>query len=178
MLRFVAPVALVVFGLFPVRARVASTMFQANRGSTNIYEQQIQMARFLGTYRKGEPIGLNDIGAVGYISGVEVVDLWGLSNVDMAERRLAGHLNPIEIGWEASTRGVEVVAMYQEVLDETGGMPMTWQPVADWIIRRNAVCGSSRLVWYATSVEAEPWLREQLEEWTLQLPATVDVRWR
>ena len=53
MLRFVAPVALVVFGLFPVRARVASTMFQANRGSTNIYEQQIQMARFLGAYRTG-----------------------------------------------------------------------------------------------------------------------------
>ena len=52
-LRFILPIALIVFGLFPVRARVASTMFQANRGSTNIHEQQVQMARFLGAHRAG-----------------------------------------------------------------------------------------------------------------------------
>jgi hypothetical protein len=177
-LRLVLPVLLILFGLFPVRARVASTMFQANRGSTNIHEQQVQMARFLGAHRAGEAIGLNDIGAVGYFSGVEVVDLWGLSDVDVAERRLAGTLNPIEIGWTVQTRGVEVVAMYEDVLDETGGAPPDWVPVSDWIIRRNAVCGSSRVTWFASAPEFEARLRSELEAWAPELPATVTVRWR
>jgi len=98
--------------------------------------------------------------------------------VDIAERRLEGQLNPIEIGWTAQTRGVEVVAMYESVLEETGGAPMDWVPVADWRIHRNAVCGSSRLTWFATSSGAAPALRAQLEEWSPQLPGTVDVRWR
>ena len=177
-LRLILPVLLIAFGLFPVRARVASTMFQANRGSTNIHEQQVQMARFFGAFHAGEAVGVNDIGAVGYYSGVEVVDFWGLSDLDIAERRLAGTLNPIEIDWAAQTRGVEVVAMYEDVLDETGGAPTSWVPVADWRIRRNAVCGSSRLTWYATSAEAAPTLRAQLEQWSSELPATVDARWR
>jgi hypothetical protein len=177
-LRLILPVLLIVFGLFPVRARVASTMFQANRGSTNIHEQQVQMARFFGEYYVGEAVGLNDIGAVAYYSGVEIVDLWGLSDLDIAERRLAGTLNPIEIEWAAQTSGVQVVAMYEDVLDETGGAPASWVPVADWRIHRNAVCGSSRLTWYATSAEAAPTLRAQLEQWSPTLPATVDTRWR
>jgi hypothetical protein len=153
-------------------------MFQANRGSTNIHEQQVQMARFLGAHRAGEAVGLNDIGAVGYFSGVEVVDLWGLSDVEVAERRLAGTLNPIEIAWIVRTRGVEVVAMYEDVLDETGGPPPDWVPVADWIIRRNAVCGSSRVTWFASAPEFEARLRSELEAWAPELPATVTVRWR
>jgi hypothetical protein len=177
-LRILAPIALIVFGLFPVRARVASTMFQANRGSTNIYEQQIQMARFLGEFRSGESIALNDIGAVAYYSGVEVVDLWGLANVDIAQLRLSGRLNPIEVDWEARTRGVEVAAMYESVLEESGGVPDDWQPIVDWRIHRNAVCGSAKLTWYATSVIAAPRLRGELEAWSAQLPPTVDVRWR
>jgi hypothetical protein len=177
-LRILAPIALVMFGLFPVRARVASTMFQANRGSTNIYEQQVQMARFLGEFRYGEPIALNDIGAVAYYAGVEVVDLWGLANVEIAQLRLSGRLNPIEVDWEARTRGVEVAAMYEFVLEESGGMPAEWEPIVDWKIHRNAVCGSSKLTWYATTASAAARLREELQAWSPKLPPTVDVQWR
>lgn len=176
--RLTALVLLLVFGLFPVRERVASTMFQANRGSTNIYEQQVQMARFLDFYRSGETVAMNDIGAVNFFADVDCVDLWGLSDNDIAERRLAGELDPVEIAWITRVRGVEVVVMYESVLDETGGTPAGWRPVADWRIRRNAVCGSSRVTWFSTSVAAEPKLRAQLEEWSPELPRTVSVRWR
>jgi hypothetical protein len=98
--------------------------------------------------------------------------------VDIAERRLSGHLNPIEIEWATRMRGVEVVAMYEDVLDETGGAPPTWVPVVDWRIHRNAVCGSSRVTWWATSSDAAPRLRNELEGWSASLPSTVDVRWR
>jgi len=153
--RLVAVALLLVFGLFPVRERVASTMFQANRGSTNIYEQQVQMARFLDVYRSGETV-----------------------DNDIAEQRLAGDLDPFEIAWITRERGAEVVVMYESVLEETGGTPEEWTPVADWRIRRNAVCGSSRVTWFAASMEAAPMLRAQLEEWSPELPRTVNVRWR
>jgi hypothetical protein len=147
LVRIVAVILLLVFGLFPVRARVASTLFQANRGSTNIYEQQVQMARFL-------------------------------SDNDTAERRLAGDLDPFEIAWITRVRGAEVAVMYESVLEETGGTPEEWTPVADWRIRRNAVCGSSRVTWFATSTAAVTRLRSQLEDWSPELPGTVSVRWR
>lgn len=171
-------VVLTVFAMFPVRTRVASSLFQANRGSTNIHEQQIQMARFFREYRRGEAVGVNDIGAVGFFSGVECVDLWGLSDVEIAESRLQGRLNPIELGWLAQIREVDVVAMYESVLNETGGAPEEWHAIADWRIQRNAVCGSSRLTWYATSAAAAPRLASELRSWSGQLPSTVDVRWR
>ena len=179
MLRFILPIALLLFGLFPVRERVASTLFQANRGSTNIYEQQVQMARFLAEYRTGESIALNDIGAVGYFSGVDVVDLWGLSDVDIAERRLAGHLNPIEVDWAAQTRGVEVVAMYGvRARRDRGRARWTGCPSRSGGSAATPCAVRPALSWYATSAEDEPRLRSELEAWSAQLPPTVDVRWR
>jgi hypothetical protein len=121
---------------------------------------------------------VNDIGAISFFTDVDCVDLWGLSDNDTAERRLAGDLDPFEIAWITRVRGADVAVMYESVLEETGGRPEEWAPVADWRIRRNAVCGSSRVTWFATSVAAEPKLRAQLEEWSLELPPAVTVRWR
>lgn len=177
-LRGLALVGLALFVAFPVRDRVASSLFQANRGSTNIREQQIQMARFFGEFRRGEAVGVNDIGAVAFFSGVHCVDFWGLSDVELARMRIEDGLNPIELGWLASVESVDVVAMYESVLEETGGVPGQWHPVADWRISRNAVCGSSRLTWFATSAAAVPRLETELRQWSAHLPATVDVRWR
>lgn len=177
-LQVAAVLALLAFGAMPVRQRVASTMFQANRGSTNIHEQQVQMARFFDRYRSGEAVGVNDIGAVAYFADVKCVDLWGLSNLEIAELRVAGELDPLGIQWEAQVRNVGVVAMYESVLAETGGVPGPWRAVADWRIQRNAVCGSSRLTWFATSPDAVPRLRAQLQAFAPALPGTVDVRWR
>jgi hypothetical protein len=176
--RLAAVVLLLVFGLFPVRERVASTMFQANRGSTNIYEQQVQMARFLDHYRSGEAVGMNDIGAINFFADVDCVDLWGLSDNEIADLRMEGELDPIEIEWITRQRAADVVVMYESVLAETGGAPKDWDPVADWRIWRNAVCGSSRVTWFATSAAAAPKLRAQLEEWLPELPGTVGVQWR
>ncbi|RKZ11563.1 hypothetical protein DRQ53_15880 [bacterium] len=176
-LRIAVPLLLAGFALMPVRVRVASGLFQANRGSTNIHEQQVQMARFLGEYRQGEAVALNDIGAVGYFAGVECVDLWGLSDIEVAGRRISGRLNAVELGWLAHERDVQVAAMYESVLDETGGVPTEWHAVSDWTINRNAVCGSARVTWYATSSDAAPRLKAELREWSTQLPATVAVRW-
>jgi hypothetical protein len=52
---------------------------QAVTATTNIYEQQVQMARFLADYYPDEPVAINDIGAISYYTDARVIDLVGLA---------------------------------------------------------------------------------------------------
>ncbi|GAG74496.1 unnamed protein product [marine sediment metagenome] len=47
------------------------------------------MALFLQKYYKGECIGVNDIGAINYYADIDCLDLWGLSNVEVAIAKLS-----------------------------------------------------------------------------------------
>jgi hypothetical protein len=176
--RVVGLVVITFFVLFPVRLRVASSLFQANRGSTNIYEQQIQMARFIAANHTGDVVALNDVGAVNYLADFTCVDLWGLTDPYIARRRMAGELDPQELGWIVSVRGAKIAVAYETMLAETGGAPPEWEAVAEWRIHRNAVCDSNKVTWFATSAEEAPALREELLAWADELPDTVEVRWR
>ena len=68
---------------FPVALRSASAWEKTSRACINIYEQQYQMAMFTKKYHDKNAVALNDIGAVGYYTKSNIVDLWGLANLDV-----------------------------------------------------------------------------------------------
>ena len=60
---------------------------QTPRASTNIYEQQYQMGQFLKVYYNSEGVALNDIGASNYFADINCLDLWGLANLEISQKR-------------------------------------------------------------------------------------------
>jgi hypothetical protein len=65
-----------------------STIKQAGK---NIYDQQIQMSRFLHGFYNNANVAANDIGAITYYTGIKLLDLVGLgSNAVLAEKLRGG----------------------------------------------------------------------------------------
>src|SRR6185436_5620763 len=64
----------------------------------NIYEQQIQMGRFLARFYPGQGVAANDIGAICFLADLRVLDLWGLASRDVAEAKLTGTYSTARIG--------------------------------------------------------------------------------
>ncbi|REC78116.1 hypothetical protein DRF60_10675 [Chryseobacterium elymi] len=51
-----------------------------DNGGKNIYEQQIQSARFLHTYYNNSKVVANDIGAISYYTDIQLLDIVGLGS--------------------------------------------------------------------------------------------------
>lgn len=69
------PIALA--GMIPQRDHWRDVVY----ASANIYQQQYQMSRF-SSEQWNRPIGVNDIGLVGFTSSSYVLDYWGLANYE------------------------------------------------------------------------------------------------
>lgn len=59
--------------------------FMIINGSANIYEQQVQSARFLKKYYNNSKVVANDIGAICYFSDIHLLDIAGLGSKEMIE---------------------------------------------------------------------------------------------
>ena len=59
-------------------------LYVTTSSCTNIYQQQIQMARFIGRYYPGATIAANDIGAINYFNDIRCLDLEGLASMPVA----------------------------------------------------------------------------------------------
>ncbi|MCU7614207.1 hypothetical protein N0B16_07130 [Chryseobacterium sp. GMJ5] len=53
-----------------------------NNGSKNIYEQQVQSAKFLHTYYNASKVVANDIGAITYYTDIHLLDIAGLASTE------------------------------------------------------------------------------------------------
>lgn len=53
-----------------------------NKGGENIYEQQIQSAKFLHTYYNTSKVVANDIGAITYFTDIHLMDIAGLGSAE------------------------------------------------------------------------------------------------
>jgi len=139
----------------------------------NIYEQQVQMGRFLARFYSGQAVAANDVGAVDYLADLRMLDLWGLASLDVAEAKLAGRLTTPWIASVARERGVRVAVIYERWLDAAGGVPAEWVRAGRWRVARNVVLGDRTVAFYALDpAEAGP-LAEHLRAFGPELPAGV-----
>ena len=139
----------------------------------NIYEQQIQMGRFLARYYPGEPVAANDIGAIDWLADLRVLDLWGLASREVAEAKLRGRYTTTGIAELARSRGVRVAVIYERWLDPAGGIPTEWVRAGRWRVASNVVLGDRTVAFYAVDpAEAEP-LADHLRAFAPELPPGV-----
>jgi hypothetical protein len=140
----------------------------------NIYEQQIQMGRFLARFYSGQGVAANDIGAVCYLADVRLLDLWGLASREVAEAKLSGRYTSPWIEELARRQGVRVAVIYERWLEAAGGVPPSWTRAGRWRVARNVVLGDRTVAFYAVDPAEAGALAEHLRAFAPELPSTVE----
>ncbi len=146
--------------------------------TSNIYGQQIQMSKFIGKYYVNSVIGLNDIGAVNFFNDIKCIDFWGLANKDVLNLRKENKYNTEEIRNIADNNNVRIALLYDtnEWFGKFGGLPTEWKKSGEWTIPKNLACGSPTVSIYAVDTTEYLRLKENLKEFSKELPQEVEVR--
>jgi hypothetical protein len=140
----------------------------------NIYEQQVQIGRFLARFHAGQGVAANDIGAICYLADVRLLDLWGLASREVAGAKLSGRYTTPWIAEQALAQGVRVAVIYERWLDAAGGVPPEWVRAGRWRVARNVVLGDRTVAFYAVDpAEAGP-LADHLRAFAPELPPGVE----
>jgi len=168
-------VAVLVLALaFPLVMEGGVLLFQVPQCTTNIYEQQYQMALFVRKYYQGTSVALNDIGAVDYLADIHCLDLWGLATQQVAQARRNHHYQAEEITSFAQQAQVKIAIIYDAWF--AGAVPADWQRVGTWTIRNNIVAGNDTVSFYAVQAAEAPRLVQCLRDFYFQLPRDVIQR--
>lgn len=171
-----AATVLVALLVFPLIWRGVTALRQTPAAAANIYEQQYQTGLFLGEYYRGARVAVNDVGAVGYLADVTMLDVWGLASVETARLKREGAFTTDALEALAAREGVEVAVIYPTWLEEYGGVPPAWERVGEWGVTDNVVLGESQAVFYAVAPGARDRLAANLAAFAPRLPAGVIQR--
>jgi hypothetical protein len=138
----------------------------------DVYAQQYQMARFFGTAYPGKSIAFNDIGLQAWFDQNAIVDLVGLSDGEVARKRLGRDWNSEVIGTHVAGMGAEVAAVYPSWFAPYGGLPSSWHPVGALQLAPGIQVNVAGLqvIFYGTNPEAAQRLSQRLKDFAPQLP--------
>jgi hypothetical protein len=169
--RIVAAAVLVLALAFPLVMEGGVLLWQVPQCTTNIYEQQYQMARFIRQYYQGANVALNDIGAVDYLADIHCLDLWGLASLQVAQARREHRYGEEEIARFSQQAQVKIAIVYDAWFP--GVLPPDWVRVGTWTIRNNLVAGNDTVSFYAVQPAEAPRLARCLRDFYSQLPGDV-----
>ncbi|HWB49026.1 MAG TPA: hypothetical protein VG651_07940 [Stellaceae bacterium] len=143
-----AAIALLLIGRTYVLAEVATPV-----ASLGIYEQQYQMHRFAAEFYR-RPVGVNDLGWVGYRNPNYVLDLWGLGSEQARTLRANAAGDPQWLGRLVAAHGVGLVMIFDDWFP--GQVPAAWRRVAALKAAHRLTSPFDTVSFYVTSPEAAP----------------------
>jgi hypothetical protein len=169
--RSLALAAAITLALAPLAASTYYDLSGIPPASKSIYEQQLQMARFIREFYQGQTVALNDIGAVSFLADIRCVDIWGIANTETG-RALAQKRRPSGLIADVCRRnGAAIAVVYEEWLNrEAGGVPGQWAKAGDWTLPDNAICGDETVSFYAVDSSGYDRLVNSLRAFASQLP--------
>jgi hypothetical protein len=106
----------------------------------NIYDQQIQMSRFLHTYYNESKVMANDIGAITYYTKIDLLDVAGLGSTSVVQNKLVtlgkggGGYDNIEFLLQYSYNQYSLILIYDSwfgIKSEKDYMRLGWVKVKD-----------------------------------------------
>ena len=145
---------------------------EAPVGMSNIYDQQVQMARFLRTNYQNDCVAVNDIGAVLYQGKVCVVDLAGLATFETGSAFITGTSWRAVVERLCGEQHVRVALLYTSWFDD---IPPEWVPVGRWTISQNVVAGDATVTFFAVDPAEAAALRQHLFDFNPTLPVQVQA---
>lgn len=167
---------IIIFIAVPFTLRASRVLKSTVQGTTNIYEQQYQMAMFVKDFYQGVSIGANDIGAINYFADIRCLDLFGLASMDVAATKRTGVYDTEAIYEIAKQHDVRIAIVYDKWFDINGGLPPQWVKVGQWTIKDNRIVGGDTVTFYAVDTNEAAALAANLQQFTARLPTDVTAR--
>lgn len=120
-------------------------------GGKNIYEQQIQSAKFLHTYYNTSKVVANDIGAITYYTDIHLLDIAGLGSKEMIpfneNKRVFDTRFEDFLTQYGRTNHYKIAIVYEEWLQ--GYVPETWKKAAVLKIRNKTMVARDEVSVYS-----------------------------
>lgn len=167
---------IITFIAVPFMLRASRALKPTVQATTNIYEQQYQMAMFLKDYYQGVGVGANDIGAINYFADIKCLDLFGLASMDVAAAKRKGVYDTQAIYETAKRHDVRIAVVYDKWFDINGGLPPQWIKTGQWTIKDNRIVGDDTVTFYAVDTNEAAALGANLQRFTARLPPDVASR--
>ncbi|MET3035026.1 hypothetical protein ABXT08_02890 [Chryseobacterium sp. NRRL B-14859] len=147
-------------------------------GSANVYEQQIQSARFLKEYYNDSKVVANDIGAISYFTDIHLLDFMGLGSDEIVHfrantKKLDDHFYGFLSQYSRENKYKLAIA-YEEWLDWQ--TPKNWRKVAYLEVSgRNLVLGEKHLFIYSIDPEIHDSLKQNIKafKWNKNVKVTL-----
>lgn len=122
---------LVLVVLVPLLHRGLLAIHRLPRMATRVYEQQMQLGRFLAGSYRGASVAVDDVGAVCWLAPVHCCDLMGFTSADVARQRMAGEWSAKSIDALTRSRHVRIAVLHEGAF---ASLPSSWQRVATWTL--------------------------------------------
>jgi hypothetical protein len=161
---------LVLLGI-PLGVRALGALAVTPGAVQNVYEQQVQLGRFIATHYAGRPVAVNDLGAVAWLSSSPILDVVGLATQEVADLKRHGTLDAAALERLASTRDIELVAVYESVFAPI--LPPGWVKVGEWTIDNNVGVSGDTVAFFAPDADKAAALLRALDSFSRQLPRGV-----
>lgn len=112
--------------------KISFAHLMLDNGGKNIYEQQIQSARFLNTYYNRSKVVANDIGAITYYTDIHLLDIAGLGSKETIpfnqnKRKADKHFKQFLTRYTISNT-YDIAIVYDQWLE--GQIPDNWKKAA------------------------------------------------
>jgi hypothetical protein len=172
-LRKLSVIIIILAVLISFGRRIGLSIYEPCIAMNNIYEQQNQMASFLGKFYNHSVVAVNDIGLVNYKNDLQCLDLAGLSSIEVAKLYRSNNFNPTTISQIASSQNARIAILHKDVFKAFGGFPKNWINVGSWTIRNNVICGNETVLFFALKEEEKEILINNLRAFSPFLPKNV-----
>jgi hypothetical protein len=152
----------------------AFTLFQVPLATNNIYDQHYQMAQFVRDYGYRINLAANDIGMINFYSDSRILDLYGLTDMDVARSKFIGKYSTDVIENLITKGNIRLAIVYANGYDMYGGLPPSWIKIGEWTMTNyNVVCGYETVTFFSITKEDEEGLRKKLNDFSQHLPPSV-----
>jgi hypothetical protein len=140
--------------------------------SNNIYEQQLQMHRFINNFWQG-PVAVNDLGLVSYHNPEPVLDLGGLGS-EKARLLMAADATADDYQALIAANGVHLIVIFDEWFP--GRVPRAWQKIGTMSLSRSPISAAfADVQFYVTDDATAAKVRQELKAFSAGLPPGVDL---
>ncbi len=158
----------------PLVIRGLLATVQAGEAMEDRYVEHISIARFVQQYYDGQPIVVNDIGAVAYLTNAQVLDMFGLASLEPLQfRRTPAGYSPEQADQWARAHGARVAILQTQWDKIHRRIPPSWTWAGDWQLPRNVVFRTYLVGFFAIDPAEAPRLRAHLREFAGQVPPSV-----
>jgi hypothetical protein len=153
----------------PLFYRSLVSFYKSSYAPKNIYEQQVQMAKFISKYNY-RSVMINDIGAVCYYNNVMITDLGGLATKEILEERKIIQKDSL-LDLLIGKNKCEIAIIHEGIINQP--YPEEWRKAGEWQISNNVICWKDKISFYSLDSRNYAELKNNLKEYSSELPSDV-----